>query len=228
MLGKAVKLRHCPATVSATASWSISLGQGRTPARVFPQFAEVPHQPLEANPPGLLLGRSLEKAQVRRPVLASSPAYVPRGTKEPMSCPFHHSGAHNPAASMSCLFAAILFSFCSPLPARPRPSTAWSPTPPAQKLPAPLWCSSTTDKPSPRPSPQPTAVFRFSPESKGASTWSSRPRAFANWKRRASTPAAWTMWNATWCWSRRGCASPSWSRQPAFLRRSRRPVRRQA
>ena len=71
MLGKAVKVRHCPATVSASASVAVGFGssdEGRNSARVFPPSAEGPTKPLEASPLRPFLGRWLEKAQVRRPV----------------------------------------------------------------------------------------------------------------------------------------------------------------
>ena len=47
MLGKAVKLRHCPATVSAPARRPVLSGEGREPARVFPPVAEIPCEPLQ-------------------------------------------------------------------------------------------------------------------------------------------------------------------------------------
>ena len=60
--------------------------------------------------------------------------------------------------------------------------------------------------------------------SPAASSSSSPPRAFASWRRPASTPAGSTRSSATWCSSPSGCASPSWSPPPARPRRSRRPA----
>jgi hypothetical protein len=91
MHGKTVKLRRCPATVSAPAPVSVVeiSEEGRISARVDPPSAEGPRKPLEASLFGLLLGRWLEEAQARRPVLALQNRYVPRGTKE-SSCQFQH------------------------------------------------------------------------------------------------------------------------------------------
>jgi hypothetical protein len=54
MLGKAVKIRHCPATVSAPDSAIVESGNGKSEDA----------QPLEQGS-----GKVTEKAQVRRPVL---------------------------------------------------------------------------------------------------------------------------------------------------------------
>jgi hypothetical protein len=78
MFGKAVKVRHCPATVSAPAHLIVITVEGEKPARM-PAMSGLRTQTTGSQLPG----RWLEKAQVRRPVLVRpEPAYVPRGTKE--------------------------------------------------------------------------------------------------------------------------------------------------
>ena len=74
MFGKAVKIRHCPATVSATTRLAVdsSRASPRNPARC--------HWDLSFRRG---LGRRFGKAQVRRPVLGATHfAYVPRGTED--------------------------------------------------------------------------------------------------------------------------------------------------
>jgi len=73
MFGKAVKIRHCPATVSALEARPVEL------FRVEPkESGQKPLAPLYRE-----LGRRFGKAQVRRPVLgATHPLLVPRGTEE--------------------------------------------------------------------------------------------------------------------------------------------------
>jgi hypothetical protein len=74
MFGKAVKIRHCPATVSATGELFVFFeGNSR----------ESGQMPLGSLPRMRCLGRRFGKAQVRRPVLgATYLAYVPRGTED--------------------------------------------------------------------------------------------------------------------------------------------------
>jgi hypothetical protein len=72
MLGKAVKLRHCPATVSALAPVLVvsASDEGRNSAKVIlPRANDRREKPLEASCSDSFLGRWLKKAQVRRPIL---------------------------------------------------------------------------------------------------------------------------------------------------------------
>jgi vitamin B12 transporter len=71
MLGKAVKIRHCPATVSAPRLGPVMLGYWNRQefSLVFSAPREVPEKPLEMSCKASFLGRWLEKVQVRRPVL---------------------------------------------------------------------------------------------------------------------------------------------------------------
>jgi hypothetical protein len=82
MLGKAVKLRHCPATVSApafTAVVSAAAGSQYGHLRLF----KVPNQPLETRPLGWLWeGAGKGASQETGPRRPKQPACVPRGTKE--------------------------------------------------------------------------------------------------------------------------------------------------
>ena len=73
MFGKAVKIRHCPATVSAPEARPVRW------QRVEPkESGQMPLAPFHRE-----LGRRFGKAQVRRPVLgATHPLLVPRGTEE--------------------------------------------------------------------------------------------------------------------------------------------------
>ena len=84
MLGKAVKVRHCTATVSAPVR---TIYSGQTEKAEFSQRllrkVRKPREPLKPIEHCSALGRWLETAQVRRPVLDALPACVPRGTKEP-------------------------------------------------------------------------------------------------------------------------------------------------
>src|ERR1700728_4839465 len=86
MLGKAVKFRHCPATVSAPVSTPVVLGY-RTKAGFQPGlFRRVrrPGKPLEARAAcGLVFGKVAEKgvSQETGPRRFLT-ACVPRGTKE--------------------------------------------------------------------------------------------------------------------------------------------------
>jgi hypothetical protein len=59
MHGKAVKLRHCPATVSAPAPVPVvgSSDDGRFSARAVSPSAEGPRKPLEANLWGFVFGK---------------------------------------------------------------------------------------------------------------------------------------------------------------------------
>src|ERR1035438_8766446 len=70
MLRKAVKLRHCPATVSAPAHWPVlSVRAGNQPG-FFRQSRRSHINHCMTPPLGVSVGRWLEEAQVRRPVLA--------------------------------------------------------------------------------------------------------------------------------------------------------------
>jgi hypothetical protein len=74
MLGKAVKVRHCPATVSAPARPARRMGVGK--AGFQPGFFAHANKDPDGNhwrraAGGSLLGRWLKKAQVRRPVLGA-------------------------------------------------------------------------------------------------------------------------------------------------------------
>ena len=64
MLGKAVKFRHCPATVSAPASFPVveRLGRRRFLSQGHPPIADLLFQPLELNRRGSALGRRLDRA----------------------------------------------------------------------------------------------------------------------------------------------------------------------
>ena len=92
MFGKAVKLRHCPATVSATVSACMErvfqVGAGIKPG--VKRHTAMPLKTTGDEVQSSLwlwsLGRWLKEAQVRRPVRGVFNRFpVPRGTKEP-SC----------------------------------------------------------------------------------------------------------------------------------------------
>ena len=177
-------------------------------------------QPLEARPIGGSLGRWLEKAQVRRPVLGAPHPLAFRGERRSEHALFQ------PSARTVDVRLSLSSCFCSlPLPARLRPFTAWSRTLPAPRVTGATVALINRGGVVATAVTGPTAAFRSSPASRGASSLSSRPRAFASWRRPASMPAVSTTWSATWCWNPRGCASPSWSRPPERPRRSRRPAR---
>ena len=112
-----------------------------------------------------------------------------------------------------------------PPPARPPPSAAWSPTPPAPRSPAPMCSHLATEGRRHRCLHGRRQLSDSDRGRRAASSWWSRPRAFASWRRRVSMPAGSIPSSATWCWNRSGCASPSWSRPPERPRRSRRPAR---
>ena len=158
MLGKAVKLRHCPATVSAPDSGSSS--RRRKSARAF--FA----QPLEHLPGKATggrddrpssLGRWLRKAQVRRPVLGAQPACVPRGTKEP-SCHFACFSACLRAGS-SPLFPGYFFPFVTAAHAASIRGVVTDASGAASL--AHSGSAATMGRSWRRPFPRPTAVSRF-------------------------------------------------------------------
>src|SRR5260370_40605306 len=94
MLGKAVKFRHCPATVSALASKPV-IGQRQETSQSTSRRVAGALKTTGGNPPG----RELDQAQVRRPVLGAPTACVPRGTKEP-ACPFPNVRAPQLVASL--------------------------------------------------------------------------------------------------------------------------------
>ncbi len=101
MLGKAVKFRHCPATVSAPAFACRRITR-QEPDRISAQACSALSgsaiKPLKSKPFGSALGRRLNRAQVRRPVLgAPNRFHVPRGTKE-LTCRLPISCAQLPAA----------------------------------------------------------------------------------------------------------------------------------
>src|ERR1017187_368569 len=81
MLGKAVKFRHCPATVSApapgTVDWVVGGGQEFSQSH-FANRGKL-RKPLETGPLGSCLGRWLKWAQVRRPVLGVFNRFAFRG-----------------------------------------------------------------------------------------------------------------------------------------------------
>jgi len=69
MLGKAVKLRHCPATVSAPVLQHVLSAAAGMPARDLPPRAEIPFEPLRTIS---VRGKAAGEAQVRRPILAQN------------------------------------------------------------------------------------------------------------------------------------------------------------
>jgi len=83
MLGKAVKLRHCPATVSAPRPPPVQwvAGGGRISARGRFTTRIGPGKPLEVSRYGSSLGRWLKQAQVRRPVLGAQPRLRSEGNE---------------------------------------------------------------------------------------------------------------------------------------------------
>jgi hypothetical protein len=65
MFGKAVKFRHCPATVSAPVSVPVlyeASEQDRISAKASSFDEQLPFMPLKLNPFGSALGRRLENA----------------------------------------------------------------------------------------------------------------------------------------------------------------------
>ena len=135
MLGKAVKLRHCPATVSAPVFLAVICPSEGTEQGFSPgvSASETPIKPLKSNRFDSTLGRQLNRAQVRRPVLGvPNRFHVPRGTKE-LLCRFpfsraqltaspHHESCPEPSLD-SCLEFRLAFTHASCLARSPLDSS---------------------------------------------------------------------------------------------------------
>ena len=99
MLGKAVKLRHCPATVSAPASTGRRMVRAGNQPGYF-RIVRKRRTTTAGRPMGSSLGRWLGKAQVRRPVLAPSTRLRSEGNE----------GAFMPFLAQYCV--QLLRAFC--------------------------------------------------------------------------------------------------------------------
>ena len=126
MFGKAVKIRHCPATVSAPDLHSVYPRRNarQDSAIAFRLRGEHIHW-VRAASDSLREGRR-KKAQVRRPVRGVfNRFHVPRGTKElsmPVSviCPRHSSSNFHPSLHPRLCRTSASFC-CNHLPRRIRP-----------------------------------------------------------------------------------------------------------
>jgi hypothetical protein len=169
MLGKAVKLRHCPATVSAPAQRPVLSARAGNQPGIFRRRGG-PSSTTAASPLGAPVGRWLEEAQVRRPVLAPSTRLRSEGNE----------GAFMPDSAQSSSFSlltralprafALLLLRClrRSLPGCLHPRRGHRHL---RRQGHRRQRGSDQRRQGRRsPSPRPTAAFRFSPASRAASS----------------------------------------------------------
>ena len=221
MLGKAVKLRHCPATVSAPAHGSRRIeviGEGRISAWVIPPVAERPSSHWSRTAVALGFGKAAEagasqetgpwrfhplsRSEGNEGAIMPTPSFLRSACARVLK----HSvrfAVRALAAFFLVFSAAVCFRRVHPRCGDRRHRRQGHRR---QRV-----SLSATVKSSPRPSPRPTAVSRsLTGADAAAFSWWSRPRVFANCRRPTSTPASSTPSSATSCLSRTGCASRSW------------------
>jgi hypothetical protein len=125
MLGKAVKFRHCPATVSAPALCLVVLSHeaGTESARFFSRIAKTPEATEGCPSAGFAFGKAAETSvsQETGP-RRFQPLYVPRGTKE-LPWLYLPACVRNRAASFRIYFS-FSCRFCRQPSAPLRPFTA--------------------------------------------------------------------------------------------------------
>src|SRR6185312_16034540 len=163
MFGKAVKIRHCPATVSAPAPLPVCKGgrYGRDSARAAARVAYGSYNPLETEWQ-LVSGKAAEQSASQETGPRRLNRFPFRGGRWSIPCPYLQF-ASPPFPRLCARSIAPCYFFCSPpFPASPRPFAELSQIRRVPRSPAPPLFSSATARWSAPRSPRLTAALKFS------------------------------------------------------------------